>query len=192
MARRPAPASRSFLAIVRGDPGSVASAIDLPFDPKEAFGKARAPVVVELNGYTYRTTTFTMVGARFVPLRQSHRDAAGVRVGQRVRVTMTLDDQPRTVDLPDDLRAALAEAGVLEAFQSLSYTHQREHVEAIEQARKPETRAKRLAACLEAARARAAEPARPAKPARTPTATKPAAKTKAGATPKRRTGRVVD
>ncbi len=51
-------------------------AIPVPFDPKAAFGKARAPVVVTLNGYSYRSTIFTMGGVSFVPLRRSHRQAA--------------------------------------------------------------------------------------------------------------------
>ena len=121
--------------------------IRLPFDPREAFGRARAPVYVTINGYTYRSTVAIMGGVTFVPLRRSHRDAAGVVEGEPVEVTLTLDTDPRTVDAPADLRAALAAAGAWERWQKLAYTHQREHVEAIEDAKKPETRARRIEKC---------------------------------------------
>jgi uncharacterized protein YdeI (YjbR/CyaY-like superfamily) len=77
-----------------------------------------------------------------------------VDAGDRVRVTMELDTEPRTVALPDDLRAALdREPGAAEAFLTLSYTHQREHVEWIEEAKRDETRRRRVAATVERVRA---------------------------------------
>ena len=123
--------------------------IEPPFDPREVFGKARAPVRVAINGHEYRSTVATMNGRTFVPLRRGNRDAAGVRAGEPFEVTLTLDTAPRTVDAPADLRVALESAGALERWENLSFTHQREHVEAIEEARKPETRARRIAKCLE-------------------------------------------
>lgn len=143
---------------VIADPdGSTATALGVPFDPKAVFGAARAPVSVTINeGYTYRTTTFTMCGERFVPLRLSHREAAGVEAGQTVRVRMALDEAERTVEVPKDLAAALKAggAGVRAAFDAMSFTHRKEHVLAIEAAKKPETRTRRIAACVEAARGR--------------------------------------
>jgi hypothetical protein len=120
-------------------------AIPVPFDPKEAFGKVRAPVVVTLNGYVYRSTIAAMGGPYFVPLRQSHREAAGIAAGDAVEVTLALDTAPRTVDAPADLRAALEAAGAWDAWCRLSYTHQREHGEAIAEAKRPETRERRIA-----------------------------------------------
>jgi hypothetical protein len=140
--------SRSFVAQIRMVEGTIASAIDVPFDPKEVFGAARPPVRVSIKGYTYRTTIFTMKGCTFVPFRASHREAAGVEAGDRVRVTFELDDKPRTVTVPTDLGKALRGAGLLNAFKAMSYTHQREHVEAIQSAKKPETRQRRIEACV--------------------------------------------
>ena len=91
------------------------------------FGRARAPVVVETGGYSYRSTVANMGNGHFVPFRRSHREAAGLIEGQPVEVTLTLDAAPRTIDPPDDLRAAL---------------------EAVEGAKKPETRARRVAKCV--------------------------------------------
>ena len=122
--------------------------IRLPFDPREVFGRARPPLVVEINGYTYRSTVAIISGVTFVPLRRSHRAAAGVVAGEPVEVTLTLDTEPRTVDVPDDLRQALVTAGLWDQWAKLAFTHQREHVEAVGGAKKPETRARRIAKCV--------------------------------------------
>ncbi|MFN0012735.1 MAG: YdeI/OmpD-associated family protein [Phycisphaerales bacterium] len=139
---------------VDGDGGTRMSAISVPFDPKEVFGKVRAPVLVGLNGYTFRSTIFRMCGDTFVPLRQSHQDGAGVKPGQRVEVTLTADDKPREVGLPKDMKAALKKAGVLDRFEAMSFTHRREYVEAYTGAKKPETRDRRLKACIAAVKLR--------------------------------------
>jgi hypothetical protein len=136
----------------------VASYIPLPFDPKAAFGKVRAPVRVTINGHAYRSTIAAMGGPPCIPLRASHRDAAGVDGGDIVEVRLDLDADPREVTMPADLLKALRAAPpALDRWRELSFTHQREHVEAIEGAKKPETRARRIAAAVAMARARAAK-----------------------------------
>jgi hypothetical protein len=121
------------------------SAIPLTFDPKAVFGKVRAPVKVTLNGYTYRSTIAAMGGPPFIPLRRSHREAARLEGGEVVEVRLDLDTEPRKVVAPRDLLRALgAIPGGMDCWRALSYTHQREHVEAIEDAKKPETRARRI------------------------------------------------
>jgi uncharacterized protein YdeI (YjbR/CyaY-like superfamily) len=62
-----------------------------------------------------------------------------------VVVTLERDSGERTVEVPDDLAAALAEAGAREVFDKLSYSHRREHVAAINDAKKPQTRQRRIA-----------------------------------------------
>jgi len=127
-------------------------AIPVPFDPKDVFGKVRAPVKVTLNGYTYRSTIAAMGGPPFIPLRRSNREAAGLEGTEMVDVQLDLDTEARTVTPPADLVKALkARPGALEAWRKLSFTHQREHVEAIEGAKKPETRTRRIHAAVEAA-----------------------------------------
>lgn len=156
------PPTRSYLATILADPdGSSMTAIPVPFDPKEAFSKARAPVIVAIGAHTFRSTICIMGGERFVPLRKRNREAAGVVGGQRVRVTLTLDDKPRTITPPRDLAAALRASGpeTVASWKTLSFTHQREHVEAIQEAKKPETRARRIAACVEMLRAKRKTPA---------------------------------
>ncbi|MCG3123712.1 MAG: hypothetical protein GIKADHBN_02133 [Phycisphaerales bacterium] len=148
--------SHTFTTKVTADSGGTTMcSLPLDFDPKAVFGKVRAPVTVTINAHSYRSTISIMRGDTVIGLRKSNREAAGVEPGQRVSVTLTLDDKPRVVKAPRELAAALNAAGLSDAWKSLSYTHQREHAEAIEEARKPETRAKRIAACVEAVRARA-------------------------------------
>lgn len=126
------------------------SAIPVPFDPKAAFGKLRAPVTVTINGYTYRSTIAAMGGPPFVPLRRSHREAAGVGDADTVTVRLDLDTEKREITPPEDLvRALKGVEGATERWRALGYTHQREHVEAIEGAKKPETRTRRIAAAVE-------------------------------------------
>ena len=120
--------------------------IPVPFDPKAVFGKVRAPVKVTLNGYTYRSTIAAMGGVTCIPLRKSNREAAGLNGNETLKVTIELDTEVREVRVPADLERELrASKAAWDKWQSLSYTHKREHVEAIEGAKKAETRARRLA-----------------------------------------------
>jgi hypothetical protein len=128
----------------------VMSAIPVPFDPRALFGKARVPVTVTLNGYTYRSTIAPMGGGYLIPLRKDHREAAGVKGGDSVKVTIALDTAAREVVVPEDLLAMLKKKPqMLARWEALSYTHRREHAEALMGAKKPETRARRLAKILE-------------------------------------------
>ncbi len=120
--------------------------IPVPFDPKAVFGKVRAPVVVRLGGHSYRSTIAAMGGTVFVPLRRSNREAAGLEGGETMTVELELDTSPREIAPPADLVAALRAAPpAWQRWRELSFTHQREHVEAIEGAKRPETRARRIA-----------------------------------------------
>lgn len=125
-------------------------AIPVPFDPKDTFGRVRAPVKVTLNGYTYRSTIAAMGGPPFIPFRRSHREAAGLQGDETVEVRLELDTEPRVVTPPADLKKALrAVPGATERWKALSYTHQREHVEAIEGAKAADTRARRILKAVE-------------------------------------------
>ena len=119
--------------------------IPLTFDPQTFFGKVRVPVRVTLNGYTYRSTIASMGGPPCIPLRKSNREAAGLEGGETIEVRLELDTERREVTPPADFVKALKAAPLVwERWRELSYSHQREHVEAIEGAKKPETRARRI------------------------------------------------
>ena len=125
-------------------------AIPVPFDPKPIFGKVRAPVRVTLNGYSYRSTIAAMGGPLLIPLRRSHREAAGLDGDETLKVTIELDAEIRDVAPPPELVKALKAAGVWDRWAELSYTHRREHVEAIANAKRPETRQRRIDAAVKA------------------------------------------
>jgi hypothetical protein len=127
--------------------------IPLTFDPRAVFGKIRAPVKVTLNGYTYRSTIAAMGGPPCIPLRRSNREAAGLEGGETLDVRLDLDTDKREVKPPADFVKALKAApSAWERWRALSYSHQREHVDAVEQARKPETRARRIDKAIRAIR----------------------------------------
>jgi hypothetical protein len=139
--------ARTFTATIVRD--GIACFIPLSFDPKAVFGKLRAPVKVTLNGYTFRSTIAAMGGPPCIPLRRSNREAAGLVGTETLQVTLELDVDPREVVPPADLvRALKAAPPAWDRWRQLSYSHQREHAEAIEGAAKPETRARRLAAAV--------------------------------------------
>jgi hypothetical protein len=124
--------------------------IPVTFDPKAVFGKVRAPVKVTLNGYSYRSTIASMGSVTCIPLRRSHREAAGLVGGEYIAVTIELDLEPREVDVPADLARALhSNVKRMKKWQSLSYTHQREMAQSIETAKQPTTRARRLASTIQ-------------------------------------------
>jgi hypothetical protein len=119
--------------------------IPVTFDPKPVFGKVRAPVKVTLNGYTYRSTIADMGNGPCIPLRRSNREAAGLEGGEKLNVTLQLDEEKREVKPPAELVKALKAAPpAWDRWRELSYSHQREFAESIEQAKKPETRARRI------------------------------------------------
>ncbi|MBT2189371.1 YdeI/OmpD-associated family protein [Sphingobium nicotianae] len=136
-------------------PGDDLFAIPVPFDPKPVFGRTNAPVVVTIGAQTYRSTITNMGGSPWIPFRKSNRAAAAIPESGPVEVTLTLDEAKRVVELPDDLAAALgAIDGAQAAWDAMSFTAQREHVEGLIEARRPETRAKRLDKAIEAVTAR--------------------------------------
>jgi hypothetical protein len=128
--------------------------IPLTFDPKPVFGKLRAPVKVTLNGYTFRSTIAAMGGPPCIPFRRSHREAARLEGNETLNVRLDLDTETRSVKPPADLVKALKAASLWERWRELSYTHQREHAEAIEGAKKPETRVRRIERALQMIRAK--------------------------------------
>jgi hypothetical protein len=134
------------------DDKSEATAITIPFDVKQAFGGGgRVPVRGTINGYAFRSSVFRMGGdSHFMVVNKTMREGAKVKAGQVVSVVMERDDEPRTVAPPADLARALkANRAAREAWDKLSYTHRKEHARAIEEAKRPETRARRIEKAIE-------------------------------------------
>lgn len=122
----------------------------VPFDLEQAFGRKRPPVKVTIRGHTWRTTPGVYDGIGHIVVNRDVKAATGVDAPDRVRVEMELDTAPRTVPVPSDLRDALrADDQAWKAFSTLSFTHRREYVAWVKDAKRPDTRARRIAATVE-------------------------------------------
>jgi hypothetical protein len=151
------PAALRFRAtVILG--GKTATGFEVPDDVVEALGRGkRPPVRVTVGDHTYRSTIAVMGGAFLLPLSAENREAAGVAAGDEVDVTVELDDAPREIEVPPDLAIALRKEKEAKAFfESLSYSRQRWFTESITSAKKPETRARRVAKAVEMLRERRA------------------------------------
>lgn len=125
--------------------GKSATGIPVPPETVTAMDRgARFPVVVTINGHSYRSTVTPYRGETMLPLSAENRAAAGVEAGQEIDVDIEHDDAPRTVAVPDDLAAALS-GPARTAFDALSFSRQRAIVEPIEAAKTPGTRERRIA-----------------------------------------------
>jgi bifunctional DNA-binding transcriptional regulator/antitoxin component of YhaV-PrlF toxin-antitoxin module len=126
-----------------------ATGITIPFDVEKVFGAKRVPVKVSINGANYRSTIVRMGGKYMMVVPKVFRDAAGVKAGETITVTMEKDSEKRTVELPKDLAEALKKADLTDVFAKMSYTSQKEYVNAINDAKKGETRIRRIEKTIE-------------------------------------------
>lgn len=125
--------------------GRSVTGIVVPAEVVESLGAGKKPpVVVTVNGYSYRNTIAVMGGQYMVGLSAEHRAASGLKGGDAIEVDIALDAAPRTVEVPEDFAAALEAAGARAAFDKLAYSHRKEHVRAIEEAKTAETRTRRI------------------------------------------------
>ncbi|MFZ4507079.1 MAG: YdeI/OmpD-associated family protein [Fimbriimonas sp.] len=122
----------------------------IPAEVVENFAAGKRPKVkVTIDGHTYRSTISVYGGQFMLPLSAENRNAAGVAAGQTIDLTLELDTEERVVEVPEDLRDALETAGLIERFAKLAFTHQKEHVRAILEAKAEATRARRIARAIE-------------------------------------------
>jgi hypothetical protein len=118
--------------------------VEVPLDVPAVFGRVRAPVRVTINDWTWRSTVMRYGERYYLPLNARNRQGAGIAAGDRVVVLVELDAEERYVAVPADLADALAAAGLRDVWDACSYSHRREWVEAIEGAKRPETRTRRV------------------------------------------------
>ena len=139
----------TFEAVIQDANGGGAY-IEVPAEVLDALGGGgRIPVQATFDGIAYRGSIASMGGCMALGVLKQIRSDLGKGPGDSVVVTVTRDDAERTVEVPDDLAAALAAAGAREAFDKLSFSHRREHVNAITEAKKPETRTRRITKAIE-------------------------------------------
>lgn len=122
-------------------------------------GGRRAAVVVKVGERSARLRLAVMGGQNVIGLSRANRTLLAVEIGQEVEAEVSLDESPRTVTVPDDLLAALAaEPALLARFEALPYTHRREFVEWVEQAKRSQTRQRRVTGTMERLREREPSP----------------------------------
>ena len=134
-----------FRALIQLD-GKTATGIEVPPSILAKLGDSKRPAVaVTINGHRYRSTVGTMGGRHLIPVSAEVRNKAGVQAGDQVAVELEADREPRTVEIPADLAGALScNAHARRAFEALSYSGQRRHALAIEAAKSPDTRRRRV------------------------------------------------
>ena len=133
-------------------PRGPAAAVVLDDEDVAAVGEGakRFPVVATVNGYTWRTTVTRMRGEFVLGLNRGVRQEAGVEAGDAVEVKLELDTAPREVEVPEALTSALAaDSEARAAFDRLAYTHRKEYARWIDEAKRHETRQRRVAQALE-------------------------------------------
>ena len=156
-AGKPGAGSVRFRAQIVPHPKMEAGWIELsPAVHRKLGGAGRIPVRGRINGGPeFRTTACRMGGPMFFVVNRQMREASGVRPGDRVEVELSQDREKRTVSVPRDLSAALGEAKLRKVFDAMSFTHRKEWVVAVNEAKRPETRQRRIEACVKAVGERA-------------------------------------
>ncbi|GAB2986095.1 YdeI/OmpD-associated family protein [Amycolatopsis acidiphila] len=131
--------------------GKTATGIQVPDEVVGELGSKRPAVRVTINArHTYRSTVASMGGRYLLPVSAEHRQAAGVAAGDEVEVELVADTAPREVTVPADLAAELGKDETAKKFfDGLSYSHQRAYVQWIEDAKKAETRQRRVGQAAE-------------------------------------------
>lgn len=113
-------------------------------------GLRQMRVVGTINGMSYQSSTMPYGGrGLFLGVHKATREAAGVFPGEQVEVVVSRDDRPRVLEIPAELAAALAANPAAQAaFDRLSFTNRKEIATSVAEAKRPETRERRLAAAM--------------------------------------------
>jgi len=149
------PGRVEFTAEIRVQDGGGAL-VEFPHDVEKLYGvKGRVPVNVTFDGISYRGSMVKMGGPKHLLLiLKEIREKLGKGKGDRIRVTVELDEAPRVVVLAPDVEAAYKKAGVLERYRAMSFSHQREYALWIQEAKQAETRGRRIAKSVDELRAK--------------------------------------
>jgi hypothetical protein len=136
--------------------GKTATFMEVPLDVPALFdGAKKPPVKVKINDHVYRSTIAVYGDRYYLPINRDVKKATGVAAGDKITVTVERDIEERKVEVPADLKRALSEeTEARRRFQGLSYSHQKEYVDWINEAKRDGTRARRIEKTVEKLRAR--------------------------------------
>jgi hypothetical protein len=119
------------------------AAFTLPFDTREVWGKAKVPVKVTINGYTWRSTVGNRGGIQYIVVNAAARRSAGVRAGDFVTIALEPDTEKREIEIPMALQRALGKK-LIQKLDALSFTHKKEFIVWYSGAKMEDTRARRV------------------------------------------------
>jgi Domain of unknown function (DUF1905)/Bacteriocin-protection, YdeI or OmpD-Associated len=136
---------REFSSKLNGDEtrDNATASFTLPFDTREVWGKAKVPVKVTINGYTWRSTVGNRGGIQYIVVNADARFHAGVKAGDLVTIALEPDTEKRDIKIPLQLRRSLG-ANLTEKLNRLSFSHKKEFVVWYSEARREDTRARRV------------------------------------------------
>jgi hypothetical protein len=131
----------------------------VPVDFQAAFGRHRPPVRVTIRGHTFRTTPARYGEAYYLVVNRANREAISIDRGDRVEIRIEEDSDPRVVEPPAELAAALAGSAEARAiYERLSFSHQKAYADWVAEAKRAETRTRRATAALDRLREGRREP----------------------------------
>ena len=149
-----------FDAVIQKHPSLNSGFVEFPYDVKKEFGKNRVKVLALLDDHPYRGSLVKMGGeCHWLGITQQVRAAIKKDPGDSVHVIIEEDKEERSVEVPEDLLELMGnEPGMVEFFNSLSFTHRKEYVRWITEAKKEETRRNRLSKAIEMLRSKRRTP----------------------------------
>ena len=141
---------QAFTAVIQNAGGGGAF-VEVPFDVEQAFGSKKPKVKATIEGVPYRGTLVRMgTECHVLIILKGIREQIGKTFGDEVTISVEPDTEPRLIEIPPDLARELKEDEEAKAFfDKLSYTHQKEYVTWINEAKKQETRQNRILKTLE-------------------------------------------
>jgi Bacteriocin-protection, YdeI or OmpD-Associated/Domain of unknown function (DUF1905) len=117
----------------------------VPVDFQAEFGRHRPPVRVTIRGHTFRTTPARYGTEYYIVVNRANREAmGGLDHGDRVRIRIELDTEPRVVEPPPELASSLGGSAKARAvYDKLAFSHQKAYADWVAEAKRPETRVRR-------------------------------------------------
>ena len=136
---------KEFRAKLNGDESrkDASASFTLPFDTRAVWGKAKVPVKVTINGYTWRRTVGNRGGSQYIVVNADARRGAGVKAGDFVTITVEPDAERREIEIPLPLQRALG-TKLTQKLNGLSFTHKKEFIVWYSEAKKDDTRGRRI------------------------------------------------
>jgi Domain of unknown function (DUF1905)/Bacteriocin-protection, YdeI or OmpD-Associated len=136
---------KEFRAKLNGDESrkDASASFTLPFDTRDVWGRAKVPVKVSINGYTWRSTVGNRGGIQYIVVNAEARRGAGVQAGDFVTIVLEPDAEKREIKVPIPLQRALG-TKLTQKLNGLSFTHKKEFIVWYSDAKRDDTRARRV------------------------------------------------